>query len=79
MVSPVIAAVIAVVAGVVAAAIAFFAGVSYRRKTAEAKIGSAEEEAKRLINDAMKAAQQKRKQSQHRRDKKPSLHFNTSP
>ena len=61
MVSPVIAAVIAVVAGVVAAAIAFFAGVSYRRKTAEAKIGSAEEEAKRLINDAMKAAQQKRK------------------
>ncbi|MTQ81348.1 ribonuclease Y [Ruthenibacterium lactatiformans] len=63
MVSPVIAAVIAVVAGVVAAAIAFFAGVSYRRKTAEAKIGSAEEEAKRLINDAMKAAQQKRKES----------------
>ena len=63
MVSPVIAAVIAVVAGVVAAAIAFFAGVSYRRKTAEAKIGSAEEEAKRLINDAMKAAQQKRKEA----------------
>ncbi len=59
----VIAAVIAVVAGVVAAAIAFFAGVSYRRKTAEAKIGSAEEEAKRLINDAMKAAQQKRKEA----------------
>ena len=58
-----IAAVIAVVAGVVAAAIAFFAGVSYRRKTAEAKIGSAEEEAKRLINDAMKAAQQKRKEA----------------
>ncbi|MFR2589629.1 MAG: ribonuclease Y [Ruthenibacterium lactatiformans] len=63
MVSPVITAVIAVVAGVVAAAIAFFAGVSYRRKTAEAKIGSAEEEAKRLINDAMKAAQQKRKEA----------------
>ena len=63
MVSPVIAAVIAVVAGVVAAAIAFFAGVSYRRKTAAAKIGSAEEEAKRLINDAMKAAQQKRKEA----------------
>ena len=63
MASPVIAAVIAVVAGVVAAAIAFFAGVSYRRKTAEAKIGSAEEEAKRLINDAMKAAQQKRKEA----------------
>ena len=32
-------------------------------KSAEAKIGSAEEEAKRLINDAMKAAQQKRKEA----------------
>lgn len=63
MVSPVITAVIAVVVGVVAAAIAFFAGVSYRRNTAEAKIGSAEEEAKRLINDAMKTAQQKRKEA----------------
>ncbi|MEG1406932.1 MAG: ribonuclease Y, partial [Ruthenibacterium sp.] len=35
----------------------------YRRNTAEAKIGSAEEEAKRLVNDAMKTAQQKRKES----------------
>lgn len=63
MVSPLITAVIAVAAGAVAAAIAFFAGVSYRRKTAEAKIGSAEEEAKRLVNDAIKAAQQKRKEA----------------
>ena len=51
--------VVAVVVGV----IAFFAGVTYRRKTAEEKIGSAEEEAKRLVNDAMKAAQQKRKEA----------------
>ena len=43
--------------------IAFFAGVSHRRKIAEAKIGSAEEEAKRLVNDAMKTAQQKRKEA----------------
>ena len=63
MVSPLITAVIAVAAGAVAAAIAFFAGVSYRRKTAESKIGSAEEEAKRLVNDAIKAAQQKRKEA----------------
>ena len=42
---------------------AFFAGVAYRRKTAEQKIGSAEEEAKRLVNEAMKTAQQKRKEA----------------
>ena len=63
MVSPITVVVIAVVTGVVCAAAAFFAGVSYRRKTAETKIGSAEEEAKRLINDAMKTAQQKRKEA----------------
>lgn len=54
---------IAVIVGAVASAIAFFAGISHRRKTAEALIGSAEEEAKRLVNDAMKNAQQKRKES----------------
>jgi ribonuclease Y len=54
---------IAVVVGVAAGAAAFFAGVSHRRNVAEAKIGSAEEEAKRLINDAMKTAQQKRKEA----------------
>ncbi|MEG1549168.1 MAG: ribonuclease Y [Ruthenibacterium sp.] len=51
------------VVAVIVGFIAFFAGVSYRRNTAEAKIGSAEEEAKRLVNDAMKTAQQKRKES----------------
>jgi ribonuclease Y len=61
MVSPVIAAVIAVVAGVVAAAMHFSPGF-LPPQNCEAKIGSAEEEAKRLINDAMKAAQQKRKE-----------------
>ncbi|WP_418667944.1 ribonuclease Y [Allofournierella sp.] len=38
-------------------------GVAYRRKTAEAKLGSAEEEAKRIVNDAIKTAEQKRKES----------------
>lgn len=54
---------IAVVLSAVVGTIAFFAGVSHRRKIAEAKIGSAEEEAKRLVNDAMKTAQQKRKEA----------------
>ena len=42
---------------------AFFAGAVYRRKTAEKKIGSAEEEATRLVNEAIKTAQQKRKEA----------------
>lgn len=57
------AIILAVVVGIVVAAGAFFAGISYRRKTAEAKIGSAEQEAMRLVNDAIKAAEQKRKEA----------------
>ncbi len=41
----------------------FFIGVAYRRKMAEAKIESAETEATRIINDAMKTSQQKRKEA----------------
>lgn len=56
----------AVVSGIVAALLAgiicFLLGMSYRRKVAEAKIGSAEIEATRLVNDAMKSAEQRRKE-----------------
>ena len=38
----------------------FYAGVLYRRKVAEREIGSAEEEARRLINDAIKTAETKK-------------------
>lgn len=51
------------VCAVISGVVCFFAGVSHRKKTAEQKIGSAEEEAKRLVNDAMKTAQQKRKEA----------------
>ena len=63
MVSAAICAVIAIVVGVIAAAVGFFVGQNHRKKYAEAKIGSAEEEAKRIINDAIKTAQQKRKEA----------------
>ncbi len=56
----VLVAVVAIAVGVTAG---FFLGQSYRRKTAEAKIGSAEEEAMRIVNDAIKAAEQKRKET----------------
>ena len=58
-----ISALIAVIGAAIAGFICFQLGVSHRRKTAEAKIGSAEDEAKRLINDAIKTAEQKRKEA----------------
>ena len=50
------------VGGVVLGVICFFAGISHRKKKAEAAIGSAEQEAIRLLNDAMKNAEAKRKE-----------------
>ena len=56
--------ILAVVASAVISGLAcFFMGVAYRRKTAEAKIGSAEEEAKRIVNDAIKSAEQRQKET----------------
>ncbi|WP_417337363.1 ribonuclease Y, partial [Gemmiger sp.] len=46
-----------------AGALGFYLGGENRKRTAEAKIGSAEEEAKRIVNDAIKAAEQKRKET----------------
>ncbi len=60
---PVVSAVIAVVAVLVGVGIGFFIGVTYRKKVAEQKIGSAEAEAMKIINDAIKSAEQKRKES----------------
>lgn len=54
-----IAAVCAAVAGVVC----FFAGSAHRKKAAEAAIGSAEEEAKRIVSDALKNAESKKKET----------------
>ncbi len=43
--------------------IAFKQGVNYRKKVAEAEIGSAEEEAKKIINDALRDADTKKKET----------------
>ena len=48
---------------VVGAVLAFFAGVKYRMKVAEAELGSAEEEAKRLVSDAIRTAETKKKEA----------------
>ena len=59
----VITVVIALVALAVGAAAGFFGGFNYRKKTAEAQIGSAEAEATRLVNEAIKTATQKKKEA----------------
>ena len=51
------------VAAVVVAVIAFVLGSAHRRRTAEAAIGSAEDEARRILNDAMKNAEAKKKEA----------------
>ena len=60
--SPILIVVLVLVAAV-AGALGFYLGGENRKRTAEAKIGSAEDEAKRIVNDAIKAAEQKRKET----------------
>ncbi len=55
--------VIGVVALLLVFVIAFLFGSSHRKRVAESKIGSAETEAKRIVNDAIKAAESKKKES----------------
>jgi ribonuclease Y len=52
----------AVVSGGGFGAMAFYLGIGYRKRTAEAEIGSAEERAKKIINDAYKTAEAKKKE-----------------
>ena len=50
--------------GIVAAfVIAFFVGITYRKKVSEREITSAEEEAKRIINEAIKSAESKKREA----------------
>ncbi len=48
---------------VILAVVSFFLGTSHRRKSAEKTIGSAEDEARRILNDAMKLAETKKKEA----------------
>ena len=58
-----IAAVVAVVLAVISGTICFRLGISHRKKIAEAQIGSAEAEAKRLVEEAVKTAESKKRES----------------
>ena len=55
--------IIAIIAIPVCAIAAFLLGVAYRKRVAEAEIASAEEEAKRIVSDAVKTAESKKKEA----------------
>ena len=52
-----------IIAAVVGILVGAFAGILYRKKIAEKEIGSAEEEAKRIINDSIKTAESKKREA----------------
>ena len=54
--------VIAILAAAAAGTAAFFLGMTYRKNKAESEIGSAEQEAKRIVADAVKSAEAKKKE-----------------
>jgi len=59
----IVCVVIAVLAAVISAVAFFFVGVNFRKKVAEREIGSAEEEATRLLNEAIKTAEAKKREA----------------
>lgn len=58
----ILAVVIAVIAALAAGAAMFFAGINHRKKIGEAAIGSAEIEAERIVSEAVKTAEAKKKE-----------------
>ncbi|MDR0380946.1 MAG: ribonuclease Y [Oscillospiraceae bacterium] len=54
---------IPIVSALVAIVVGFFAGIFYRKNVAEKEIASAEEEARRIINDAIKSAEAKKREA----------------
>ena len=55
--------IVGIISFLVAAVIFFFLGIQYRRNVAEKEITSAEEEAKRIINESIKSAESKKREA----------------
>ena len=55
--------VLTIVISIVLGVIGFVAGVTYRKKVAEREITSAEEEARRIVNEAIKSAESKKREA----------------
>ena len=63
--SPMIWTLLLVLTAVVSAVVFFFIGIGFRKKVAEREIGSAEEEATRILNDAIKSAEAKKREARN--------------
>ncbi len=61
--NPYVVTAISLGSALVAFIIAFRLGIIYRKKIAEAEIGSAEEQAKKILNDAIKTSEAKKKEA----------------
>ena len=61
--NPALSIILIVAALAVGAVVGIVVGSAYRKKVAEAEIGSAEQEAKRIVSDAMKTAEAKKKEA----------------
>ena len=59
---PIIAIILIVVGTAVGLGVGFGTGIAYRKKVAEREIGSAEQEATRLINDAIRSGESRKKE-----------------
>ena len=57
-----LAIILIIVALLLGASIGIFAGISYRKNVAEMEFGSAEEEARKIVSEAMKTAEAKEKE-----------------
>ena len=57
-----LAIILIIVAAIVGIAIGFFSGMTYRKKVAEREIGSAETEATRIINEAIRSGESRKKE-----------------
>ena len=61
--SPIVAVILAVVGLIMGVAVGAFGGIQYRKRIAEAKIGSAEERAKEIVAEGEKQAETKKKEA----------------
>jgi len=55
--------IICIIIAILTMAVGFFVGITYRKRIAEAKIGAAEQQAERIIEDAVKLGEQKKKEA----------------
>ena len=60
---PIVYIIATIVAVVVVGVICFLLGISYRKKVSEKEISSAEEEARRIINEAIKSSESKKREA----------------